>query len=65
MCEINRQKPGGTHDHSAMHQFWSAALERFEKYVASDGRSDLPVADQSFAECSQDISRLRIPCDRR
>jgi hypothetical protein len=48
MCEINRQKPGGTHDHSAMHQFWSAALERFEKYVASDGRSDLPVADQSY-----------------
>jgi hypothetical protein len=48
MCEIDRRKPGGTNDHSTMHQFWSAALARFEKYVASDEQSDLPVADQSY-----------------
>jgi hypothetical protein len=47
MPDTGGRKALGSHDPDAMYRFWSAALARFEKYIASDERSDLPAADQS------------------
>jgi hypothetical protein len=53
MREIDRRKPFERDERDAMHQFWSAALARFEEYMANHGRLDAPSGETQSFKSSQ------------